>query len=110
MYAANTFFRKSEDGEILDRLQSLEVVVSTLSTFEGYDPRDVIYAVIALSNDIKASTRHKSQFMIDEDMEASFFGERLREVSPSTPTSPIKTSSNYDLVSTDCRSLPQLTM
>ena len=49
-----------ENGEIMEKLKSLEEVVTALSTFNGYDPRDVIYAVVALSNDVQAAGAENS--------------------------------------------------
>lgn len=85
VYAASNFFRKSDQGEILERLQSLEEVVSMLSTFEGYDPRDVIYAVVALSKDVKAKARDKSDFTINTGKEDEFL-DRHRSSNPVSPT------------------------
>jgi hypothetical protein len=50
--ATNNLFRKSEDGEILQRLLTLEVLVSCqFLAFEASDPRDVIYAVLSVAKD-----------------------------------------------------------
>jgi hypothetical protein len=49
--ASSNLFRKSNDGKILERLLSLEVLVSTLLAFEAKDPRDIVYAVLSIAND-----------------------------------------------------------
>jgi hypothetical protein len=54
-------FRKSDDGEILDRLLPLETLVSTLLTFDASNPRDIIYALHSVANDsptAEVSPRH----------------------------------------------------
>jgi hypothetical protein len=50
--ATNNLFRKSQDGEIQQRLLTLEVLVSCyLLAFEASDPRDTIYAVLSIAKD-----------------------------------------------------------
>ncbi|KAF8851221.1 hypothetical protein BDZ45DRAFT_155158 [Acephala macrosclerotiorum] len=49
--ATSNLFRKSKDGRILERLLSLETLVSTLLAFESTDPRDTVYAVLSIAND-----------------------------------------------------------
>ena len=95
VYAESNFFRKSAQGEILDRVHSLEEVVSALSTFEGYDPRDVIYAVVALSADARARTKNKSAFMIDEEKEDAAFQHWI----DSRPQSPVENQSSQKVCS-----------
>jgi hypothetical protein len=46
-------FRRSEDGQILEGLVSLETLVTSLNCFETKDPRDCIYAVIHLAADAR---------------------------------------------------------
>ena len=43
--------RKTPDGKTLNRLETLEFLVSTLSVFEAADPLDTIIAVIGLAKD-----------------------------------------------------------
>ncbi|CAG8958297.1 hypothetical protein HYFRA_00000652 [Hymenoscyphus fraxineus] len=47
----NSFFRRDRDGNIQQRMMSLEILVSSLLPFEATDPRDTIYAVLSLAND-----------------------------------------------------------
>lgn len=47
----NNLFRRSDQGKILERLSSLEVLVSTLLAFEAKDPKDTIYAVLSIAKD-----------------------------------------------------------
>jgi Heterokaryon incompatibility protein (HET) len=49
---ANNLFRRSENGDIQQRMMTLEVLVSNLLAFEATDPRDTIYAVLSLAKDI----------------------------------------------------------
>lgn len=49
--ALSNLFRKSHDSEIIERLSSLETLVSTLLTFDTTDPRDIIYAVLSIAKD-----------------------------------------------------------
>lgn len=50
--ATTNLFRKSNDGRILQRLLSLEFLVSSmLIAFEAKDPRDTIFAVLKLAKD-----------------------------------------------------------
>lgn len=49
--ATSNLFRKSKDGAILERLLSLETLVSTLLAFEATDPKDTVYAVLSIAND-----------------------------------------------------------
>ena len=49
--ATNNLFRKSDTGEVRERLLSLETLVSTLLAFEAKDPRDTVYAVLSIAKD-----------------------------------------------------------
>jgi Heterokaryon incompatibility protein (HET) len=44
-------FRKSDDGNRLQPLLSLESLVSTLSAFKASKPHDIIYAILSLASD-----------------------------------------------------------
>jgi hypothetical protein len=55
VHATSSLFRKSEDGNIQQRLLSLEVLVSSLFLgFEASEPRDTVYAVLSLAKDTAA--------------------------------------------------------
>lgn len=47
----NNLFRRSENGDIQQRMMTLEMLVSSLLAFESSDPRDTIYAVLSLAKD-----------------------------------------------------------
>jgi hypothetical protein len=47
--ALNRLFRRSDDGQILEGLVSLETLVTSLNVFQTKDPRDCIYAVMHLA-------------------------------------------------------------
>lgn len=49
--ATSNLFRKSDTGEIRERLLSLEILVSTLLAFEAKDPRDTVYGVLSIAKD-----------------------------------------------------------
>lgn len=50
-------FRKSDKGQKLEPLLSLEALVSNLSAFNASKPHDIIYAVLSLANDTITSAR-----------------------------------------------------
>ncbi|KAH8590712.1 heterokaryon incompatibility protein-domain-containing protein [Bisporella sp. PMI_857] len=52
--ATSNLFRRSDTGEILERLLGLETLVSTFLPFEASDPRDTIYAVLSIASDTRA--------------------------------------------------------
>ena len=53
----NNLFRTTDNpGAELERLTSLESLVSSLLIFEATDPRDIIYALLAIAKDIPKST------------------------------------------------------
>lgn len=59
--ALNRLFRRSENGQILEGLVSLETLVTSLDCFSTKDPRDCIYAVMRLSEeaqDIASAARY----------------------------------------------------
>jgi hypothetical protein len=61
--ALNRLFRRSENGQILEGLVSLETLVTSLNVFKSKDPRDCIYAVMHLAEDAQdiASGNFKQQ-------------------------------------------------
>ncbi|KAF2237705.1 HET-domain-containing protein [Viridothelium virens] len=61
VYASDNLFRKSEHGEITDRLLSLEALMSSLTAFDASDPHDIVYAILWLAKDAKPyTTRERS--------------------------------------------------
>lgn len=73
VYAADNLFRKSEDGQIMEHLLSLEALMSSLSAFEASEPRDTVYAILWLANDARPAAR--DAFVMDS-----------RNLSPPSPT------------------------
>ena len=74
-------FRKSEDGEILERLLDLETLVSSLLTFDAGNPRDIIYALLSLARDsplVKPPPR--SQVSDSRDLLRPDYGKHAIEV------------------------------
>ena len=53
--ATSNLFRKSKNGQVLERLLSLEALISNLSAFEASRPHDVIYAVLNLAKGMRTS-------------------------------------------------------
>lgn len=55
---SDNLFSKSEDGSIMERLFSLEALMSSLTAFEASDPHDVLYAVLWLAHDAVPQTKN----------------------------------------------------
>ena len=49
--AITNTFRKSADGDFLEPMSTLEMLVSNLPTFESSDPRDTIYALLNIARE-----------------------------------------------------------
>lgn len=56
-------FRKSDDGVVLERLLSLEALISTLTLFEAGSPHDTIYAILWLAHDAEPTAREYAMSM-----------------------------------------------
>lgn len=52
--ATNNIFRKSDNGDILEKVLSLEVLMSDFSSFHVSRPHDVIYAILVLAKNIRS--------------------------------------------------------
>lgn len=57
----SNLFRKSHDSDLIERLSSLETLVSSLLTFDATDPRDIIYAVLSIAKDTATQTTASSK-------------------------------------------------
>lgn len=85
--ATNNLFRKSEDGEIQQRLLTLEVLVSCLLlAFEASDPRDTIYAVLSIAKDTSFANSDltaRTSWMIQKHQKSNglfgIFGTAIRD-------------------------------
>ena len=53
--ATSNLFRKSNNGKVLERLLSLEALISNLSAFQASRPHDIIYAVLNLGKGVRTS-------------------------------------------------------
>lgn len=53
--ASSNLFRKDKNGQVLERLLSLEALISNLSAFEASRPHDTIYAVLNLAKGMHSS-------------------------------------------------------
>jgi Heterokaryon incompatibility protein (HET) len=49
----DSLFRKAEDGTIMEHMFSLEALMSSLTLFEAGNPRDTLYAILWLANDVR---------------------------------------------------------
>jgi hypothetical protein len=61
----NNLFRKSEEGIVLERLLSLEGLISTLTAFEASVPHDTIYAVLWLAHDALPDSKESAAMSQD---------------------------------------------
>lgn len=61
----NNLFRKSDDGVILERLLSLEALVSSLTAFEASSPHDTIYAILWLAHDAEPDSKESAAMSED---------------------------------------------
>lgn len=52
--AQDNIFRKSKDGELLEKLMSLEDLLCRFSASDSLHPRDYIYALLSIARDAKA--------------------------------------------------------
>ena len=59
VHTTSSMYRRADDGTILERLLSLEALVSILSDFNCRIPHDVFYAVLALGKDTHHHSRVK---------------------------------------------------
>ena len=60
----NNIFRTNDEGQIIERLRSIESLVYDLQTFEATDPRDTVYALLGIAND----GPHSSGYYDDVDV------------------------------------------
>ncbi|TVY42247.1 Heterokaryon incompatibility protein 6,OR allele [Lachnellula subtilissima] len=65
----NNLFRKSEDGIVLERLLSLEALISSLTAFEASSPHDTIYAVLWLAHDAEPDSKELAAMSQDAVMQ-----------------------------------------
>ncbi|KAH8647998.1 heterokaryon incompatibility protein-domain-containing protein [Tricladium varicosporioides] len=61
----SNLFRKSDDGIVLERLYSLEALVSSLTAFEVTVPHDTIYAVLWLAHDAEPDSKEPAAMSQD---------------------------------------------
>lgn len=59
--ATSNLFRKSKNGQVLERLLSLEALISNLSAFQASRPHDIIYAVLNLAKGMRTSAATSSK-------------------------------------------------
>lgn len=61
-------FRKSKEGFVLERLLSLEALVSTLTLFEVSSPHDIIYAVLWLAHDAEPDSKDYAAMSLEPNV------------------------------------------
>ena len=59
--ATSNLFRKSNKGQVLERLLSLEALISNLSAFQASRPHDIVYAVLNLAKGMRTSAATSSK-------------------------------------------------
>lgn len=65
----NNLFRKSDDGVVLERLLSLEALISSLTAFEASSPHDTIYAILWLAHDAEPDSKELAAMSQDAVMQ-----------------------------------------
>lgn len=76
--AQDNIFRKSKDGQLLEKLMSLEDLLCRFSASEALDPRDSIYALLSIARDASAgfpasSTREVTPEYLQDPSTGMFF-------------------------------------
>jgi hypothetical protein len=71
-------FRKSETGDIMDLLLSLESILTNMTAFDASRPHDTVYAIMQLSNDAKpASMTTMARELQEARTEGIHFGKEV---------------------------------
>ncbi|KAI2624156.1 heterokaryon incompatibility protein-domain-containing protein [Hypoxylon sp. NC1633] len=98
----NNLFRRSEDGDIQQRMMTMEVLVSSLLAFEATDPRDTIYAVLSLAKDTyhlsTDSNGNKKYLDFDQKLSPDYKGKSLLAVYTDFIEYCIETSKSLDIL------------
>lgn len=61
----SNLFRKDDEGVVLERLLSLEALISTLTLFEAGSPHDTIYAVLWLAHDAEPDSKQPAAMSLE---------------------------------------------
>jgi hypothetical protein len=70
--ATSNLFRRSENGDIIERRQTLETLVSTLTAYEASDPRDTVYAILSLAKDTTRKQESGSNLQKDHGIRPDY--------------------------------------
>ncbi|KAL4941899.1 hypothetical protein BDV06DRAFT_212249 [Aspergillus oleicola] len=84
-------FSKSDDGDILGKSLPLEELMCSLYMFQTSDPRDALYAIISIAEDVRPDLRVVDETDADSDGEYFFSKHGLVSSSPYeflSPSSP----------------------
>lgn len=65
----NNLFRRSDNGDIQQRMMTLEMLVSSLLAFESGDPRDTIFAVLSLAKDTHRMSKETGERELDKRLQ-----------------------------------------
>jgi hypothetical protein len=102
--ALNRLFRRSDDGQILEGLVSLETLVTSLNVFQTKVSRDCIYAVMSLaenSEQVRISNSSSSQQMPAEPIWPTLlidYNRPFHEIARGFVASCIKSSNSLDVI------------
>ncbi|EEA22069.1 Ankyrin and HET domain protein [Talaromyces marneffei ATCC 18224] len=84
--AQDNIFRKSKDGQLLEKLMSLEDLLCRFSASEALNPRDSIYALLSIARDAKAgfstsgTTREGTPDVLQEHNSTTMFLESPQDL------------------------------
>lgn len=70
--ATSNLFRRSENGDIIERRQTLETLISTLTAYEASDPRDTVYAILSLAKDTTRKQESGSYLLKDHGIRPDY--------------------------------------
>jgi hypothetical protein len=70
--ATSNLFRRSENGDIIERRQTLETLISTLTAYEASDPRDTVYAILSLAKDTTRKQESGSNLQKDHGIRPDY--------------------------------------
>ncbi|EKG21981.1 Heterokaryon incompatibility [Macrophomina phaseolina MS6] len=88
IHIVNNVFRKSDNGEVIEELLSLDALMSSLPAFEASDPRDVMYAILWLANDARPGVKDSEIWKISQRQKS-----KSRSMEAVIPVSPALLSS-----------------
>ncbi|CAG8949673.1 hypothetical protein HYFRA_00003991 [Hymenoscyphus fraxineus] len=76
----SNLFRRNENGDIQQRMMTLEMLVSSLLAFESGDPKDTIFAVLSLAKDTHRISKETGLRELDERLTPTYEKKCLLDV------------------------------